>query len=74
MNTENGPLIALLVIGIIIVANGLMLLAAYSAVRGGKNKPNSLGNAQDMFRKPFNKENASLDELRKRVEELERKE
>jgi hypothetical protein len=73
MNVENGLLIALLLIGIIVFANGLMFLAVRNSARGGKNKPNYLENTKDMFSQPFQKENKKLDELRERVKDLEKK-
>lgn len=73
MNEGNGLLIALLVIGIIVFANGLMFLAVRRSVHGDKTTRNFLAGAQDTLTKPFQKENKSLEELRKRVEELEEK-
>ena len=73
MNQGNGLLIALLLIGIIVIANGMMFLAVYRSVRGDKTTRNFLAGAQDALSKPFQKENKSLEELRKRVDELEKK-
>ncbi|OIN96917.1 MAG: hypothetical protein COS37_00865 [Anaerolineae bacterium CG03_land_8_20_14_0_80_58_20] len=71
MNTGNGLLIVLLLIGIIVVANGMMFLAVRRSVRGDKTTRSFISGAQDALGKPFQKENKSLEELRKRVEELE---
>jgi hypothetical protein len=73
MNTENGLLIVLLLIGIIVVANGMMFLAVRRSVRGDKTTHSLISGAQDALGKPFQKEKKSLEELRKRVEELEEK-
>lgn len=72
MNTENGLLIALLLIGIIVAANGMMFLAVRRSVRGDKTTRNFISGAQDALSQPFQKENQSLEELRKRVEELKK--
>lgn len=74
MNTENGLLVALLVIGIIVVVNGLMFLWVRSWVRGDNASRDFLKGTQNALSKPFQKQNQELDELHKRVDELKEKE
>ncbi len=73
MNEGNALIVVLLVIGIIVVANGMMFLAARTWVRGNKTTRKFLDSARDTWNQPFQKEDKSLEELRKRVEELEKK-
>lgn len=72
MNEGNGLLVALLLIGIIVFANGMMFLAVRRSVRGDKTTRSFISGAQDALSKPFQEENKSLEELRKRVEELKK--
>jgi hypothetical protein len=73
MNEGNGLIVALLLIGIIVFANGLMFLAVRRSVHGDKTTRIFLDGTKDALSKPFQKDNKSLEELRKRVEELEEK-
>jgi Sec-independent protein translocase protein TatA len=73
MNEGNVVIVVLIVIGIIIFANGMMFLAARGFMRGDKTTRNFLDSTQDTLRQPFQKEDKALEELRKRVEELENK-
>lgn len=72
MNEGNVIIVVLLVIGIIVLANGMMFLAARGWVRGSKTTRNFLDSARDTLGQPFKKEDKSLEELRKRVEELKK--
>ncbi len=73
MTDKNILIVVLLVIGIIVLANGMMFLAARTWVRGGKTTRKFFDSARDTLSQPFQKEDKSLEELRKRVEELEEK-
>lgn len=73
MSEGNVVIVVLLVIGIIVLANGMMFLAARTWVRGDKTTRNFLDSARDTLGKPFQKENSSLEELRQRVEKLDKK-
>lgn len=70
MNEDNILIVVLIVIGIIVLANGMMFLAARGFARGGKTTRNFFDSVQDTLKKPFQKEDQSLEELRKRVEDL----
>ena len=67
MNTDNVLLVVLLVIGIVVLAN----LAMFAMVRGSRGmNMDWFKNMRGSFGQPFQKEDDSLDELHKRVEEL----
>lgn len=67
MNPENVPLVVLLVIGIVVVAN----LAMFAMVRGSRGMNfDWFKNIRGSIDQPFKKEGDSLDELRKKVEGL----
>lgn len=74
MKEDNVVLVVLIVIGIIVLANGLMFLAARAWVRGGDTTRNLFVSARDTFNRPFQQEDKSLDELRSQVEKLQRTE
>jgi len=71
MNTD-GVIVAALVIGIVVLANGLMFLWARSWTRGGSATRDLLKGAQNALGKPFEKQDKELDELRKRVDDLKK--
>lgn len=73
MADKNVLIVVLLVIGVIVLANGMMLLAVRSFTRGDKTTRKFFDSARDTLSQPFQKEDKSLEELRKRVEELEEK-
>lgn len=67
MNPENVPLVVLLVIGIVVMAN----LAMFAMVRGSRGMNfDWFKNIRGSIDQPFKKEGDSLDELRKKVEGL----
>jgi hypothetical protein len=68
------PAIGLLIIILLIVgANFVMYAIARGATRGGSSR--WISSLKDSLSKPMNSQaNQSMDELRKRVEELEKKE
>jgi hypothetical protein len=68
------PAIGLLIIILLIVgANFVMYAIARGATRGGSSR--WISSLKDSLSKPMNSQaNKSMDELRKRVEELEKKE
>lgn len=74
MKDGNVLIVVGLVIGIIVVANGIMFLAARMWVRGNKTTSRFFDSARNTWSQPFQKEGKSLEELRKRVEELKEKE
>ena len=68
MNTDNVWIVVLLVIGIVVLAN----LAMFAMVRGSRGMNfDWFKNMRGSIDQPFKKEDASLDELRKRVGELQ---
>ena len=70
MNTDNVGIVVLLVIGIVVLAN----LAMFAMVRGSRGTNfDWFKNMRRSFDQPFKKEDDSLDELHKRVEELSKK-
>lgn len=70
MNTDNVYLVILLVIGIVVLAN----LAMFALVRGWRGSdPDWFKRMRGSVDRPF-KNDESLDELRKRVEELKKTE
>lgn len=71
MNEENVVLVVLIVIGVIILANGLMFLAARAWVRGGDTTRNLFDSTRDTFSRPFQQQDKSLEELRSQVEKLQ---
>ncbi|GER78460.1 MAG: hypothetical protein DYG87_07415 [Anaerolineae bacterium CFX3] len=71
MNTD-GILVAALVIGIVVLANGLMFLWARSWARGDNATRDFLKGAQNAIGKPFEKQNRELDELHRRVDDLKK--
>ncbi len=71
MNEGNVILVVLIVIGIIVLANGLMFLAARAWVRGGKTTRSLFDSARETFSRPFQQEDKSLEELRSQVEKLQ---
>jgi hypothetical protein len=67
MNPDNVPLVVLLVIGIVVMAN----LAMFAMVRGSRGiNFDWFKNMRGSIDQPFKKEGDSLDELRKKMEEL----
>lgn len=74
MADTNVLIVVLLVIGIIVLANGMMFLAVRGFARGDKTTSKFFDSARDTLSQPFQKENKSLDELHKRVDELKGKE
>ena len=67
MNNDNVLLVIGLVIGIVVLAN----LAMFAAVRGWRGTDFDLfKDVRGTFRQPFKKEDDSLEELHRRVEEL----
>jgi hypothetical protein len=70
MNKENAYLVILLVVGIVVLSN----LAMLAMVRGWREFPLDWFKRSGSFSQPFKSEDSSLDELRQRVEGLERKE
>jgi hypothetical protein len=73
MDTGNGLLVVLILLGIIIVANGFTFLAVRGFARGDKTTQKYLDRSRTALGQPFQKENKSLEELRKRVEDLAEK-
>jgi hypothetical protein len=73
MADTNVLLVVLLIIGIIVLANGMMFLAVRGFARGDKTTHKFFDSARNTLSQPFQKQNKELDELRKRVEELEEK-
>jgi len=73
MADANVLLVVLLIIGIIVLANGMMFLAVRGFTRGDKTTQKFFDSARGALDQPFQKQNKELDELRKRVEELEEK-
>jgi|GEM_PF-3102395 len=72
MDSDRVLIAALLLIGIIVFSN----LVMYAIARGAKhdsNRANWMKAMQDSIRQPFKKEDDSLSELRKRVEELKKR-
>lgn len=72
MNENNVVWVVLLVIGIVVLANGMMYLAARGWMRGSKTTRGFLDSARDALGQPFKKDDKSLEELRKRVDELKK--
>jgi hypothetical protein len=72
MADTNVLIVVLLVLGIIILANGMMFLAVRGIARGGKTTVKFFDSARDTLGQPFQKENKSLEELRKRVDDLKK--
>jgi hypothetical protein len=68
MNTENGWIIVLVIIGIVILFNLGMIVQALNS--RGRNS-DWLKHMRGSMDQPFKKEDESLDELRKRVEDLQ---
>ena len=67
MNTDNVVLVVLLVLGIVVLAN----LAMFAMVRGTRGISfDWFKDVRGSFGQPFKKEDDSLDELRRKVEEL----
>jgi hypothetical protein len=70
MNTDNVLLVVLLVVGIVVLAN----LAMFAMVRGSRGTNfDWFKNMRGSVGQPFKKEDDSLDELHRRVEELSKK-
>lgn len=69
---DNGFLIAVLVIGIVVVVNGLAFLWVRSWSRGDNATRDFLKGTQNALGKPFEKQNKELDELHKRVDDLKK--
>lgn len=72
MANENILTVVLLVIGIIVVVNGMLFLSIRGLMRGNKTTRKFFDSARDTFSQPFQKEDKSLEELRKRVEDLKK--
>jgi hypothetical protein len=67
MNTDNVWIVILLVLGIVVLAN----LAMFALARGWRGtKSDWFKDVRGSVGQPFKKEDDSLDELHKRVEEL----
>ena len=72
MELDRAAIGLLIIIGLIVVANFVMYAIARGATRGGNSR--WLSALKDSLSKPMNTPaNRSMDELRKRVEELESK-
>jgi hypothetical protein len=72
MELDRAAIGLLIIIGLIVVANFVMYAIARGATRGGNSR--WMSSLKDSLRKPMNTPaNRSMDELRKRVEELESK-
>lgn len=68
MNTDNVLLVVLLVVGIVVLAN----LAMFAMVRGSRGMNfDWFKNMRGSINQPFKQEGDSLDDLRKKVEELQ---
>lgn len=63
---------AAILIALLVFSNLIVYAAARGATRGRK-RPTFFKAAQDLFRNPNRKDNDPMDELRKKVEELEGK-
>jgi hypothetical protein len=72
MDTNRAYIGAAILIGIVIFSNLILYGMARSISRNMKNV-NYMKTMQNLMRNPLEKEDASLDELRKRVQELESK-
>ena len=68
MNTENGWIVVLIILGIVVLFNLGMFAQALNS--RGRNS-DWLKNIRGSMDQPFKKEDESLDELRKRVEDLQ---
>jgi len=72
MDVDNSAIGLLIIILLIVGANFVMYAIARSATRGGNSR--WMSSLKDSLSKPMNTPaNQSMDELRKRVEELEKK-
>jgi hypothetical protein len=72
MELDRAAIGLLIIIGLIVVANFVMYAIARGATRGGNSR--WMSSLKDSLSKPMNTPaNRSMDELRKRVEELESK-
>jgi hypothetical protein len=72
MELDRAAIGLLIIIGLIVVANFVMYAIARGATRGGNSR--WMSSLKDSLRKPMNTPaNRSMDELRKRVEELQSK-
>lgn len=72
MELDRAAIGLLIIIGLIVVANFVMYAVARGATRGGNSRWMSA--LKDSLSKPMNTPaNQSIDELRKRVEELQSK-
>lgn len=72
MDTNRAYIGAAILIGIVVFSNLILYGMARSMSRNMKDV-NYMKTMQNLIRNPHEKEDASLDELRKRVEELEAK-
>ena len=70
MNEGNAIIVVLIVIAILVGANGMMFLAVRGFTRGDKTTQKFFDSTRDTQSQPYQKENKSLEELRKRVENL----
>jgi hypothetical protein len=71
MNTDNVLLVILLVLGIVILSN----LAMFAMVRGSRTvKFDWLKHIRTDFNQPLKSEDRSLEELRRRVEQIKKDE
>ena len=74
MSIQGNPYIALLIlVGMIVIINGAVFMIARGATRSNKANRRVMDSLRQTATKPFQKEDKSLDELRKQVEELEKK-
>jgi len=71
MNTENGWIVVLIILGIVVLFNLGMFAQALNS--RGRNS-DTLNSIRSSFGRSFKKEDDSLNELRKRVEELKKPE
>ncbi len=68
MNKENVYIVLLLVVGIVVLSN----LAMFALVRGSRHLPFDWFKRGDTFTQSFKGQDPSLNELRQRVQSLER--
>jgi hypothetical protein len=70
MNDGNAIIVLLILIGIIVLVNGTMFLAVRGFARGNKTTRDVINSTKETVSRPFHMEDNSLEELRKRVEDL----
>lgn len=72
MDTNHAYIAGAILVAIVVFSNLILYGIARSMIHNTR-KANFMKGAQTMLRNPLQKEDAALDELRKRVEELESK-